>query len=166
VSDPGVDADSLRRVAGHFVTGVAVVTTVHEGRPCGLTVNSFTSVSLDPPLVLVSVARSARAYRCIEAEGRFAVNVLSEGQEEIARLFASKAAEDKFGGLAQRASPHGFPILDGAHAWLDCEVVARHPGGNTHTIYVARVTALGSTAGRPLVFYGSRYVGLGAATDR
>lgn len=160
-----VDADTLRRVAGHFPTGVTVVTTVHDGRPCGLTVNSFTSVSLDPPLVLVCVARSARAYACIDAEGRFTVNVLSEGQEPIARLFASKVAENKFSDLAHRPSPHGFPILDGAHAWLDSEVVARHPGGNTHTIYVARVTALATGAGRPLIFHAGRYSGLGGATN-
>ena len=160
-----VDAESLRRVAGHFPTGVTVLTTVHDGRACGLTVNSFTSVSLDPPLVLACVAHSARAYACIDAEGRFTVNVLSEGQEAIARLFSSKVAEDKFGGLAHRPSPHGFPILDGAHAWIDCEVVARHPGGNTHTIYVARVTALAAGTGRPLIFHLGRYAGLGGATD-
>ncbi len=161
-----VDADALRRVAGHFPTGVTVVTTIHDGRPCGLTVNSFTSVSLDPPLVLVCVARSARAYACIDAEGRFTVNVLSERQEAIARLFSSKDAEDKFGGLAHRPSPHGFPILDGAHAWLDCEVVARHPGGDTHAIYVARVTALATGTGGPLIFHAGKYTGLGGATDR
>ena len=162
----GVDADSLRRVAGHFPTGVTVVTTVHGGRPCGLTVNSFASVSLDPPLMLVCVSRAARAYACVDAEGRFTVNVLCEGQEAIARLFASKDAQDKFNGIGYRPSPHGFPILDGVHAWLDGEIIARHPGGNTHTIYVARVTALGIGGGRPLVFYAGAYTSVGGATER
>jgi flavin reductase (DIM6/NTAB) family NADH-FMN oxidoreductase RutF len=156
-----VDGADLRRVAGRFPTGVAVVTTTHEGRPCGLTVNSLASVSLDPPLVLVCVSRAARAFRCIDAEGRFTVNVLAEGQERIAHLFASTAT-DKFAGLEHRASPNGGPILSGAHAWLDCDVIARHAGGRTHTIYVGRVTALAGGIGRPLVFYAGRY---GALAD-
>lgn len=160
-----VDARALRRVAGHFPTGVTVVTATHEGRPCGLTVNSFTSVSLEPPLVLVCLARSARAYACVDAEGRFAVNILAQGQEEIARVFASNS-EDKFSEVAYRLSPHGSPIIDGVHAWLDCEVVARQPGGRTHVIYVARVGALAAGRGRPLVFHAGRYRALGPATTR
>jgi 3-hydroxy-9,10-secoandrosta-1,3,5(10)-triene-9,17-dione monooxygenase reductase component len=157
-----VEGADLRRVAARFPTGVTVVTTTHEGRPCGLTVNSFASVSLDPPVVLVCVSRAARAFKCIDAEGRFTVNVLSEGQEPIARLFASTAT-DKFAGLDHRPSPHGGPILAGAHAWLDCDVIARHAGGRTHTIYVGRVTALAAGTGRPLVFHMGRY---GALADR
>ena len=149
----------LRRVAGHFPTGVTVVTTTYEGRPCGITVNSFTSVSLEPPLILVSISRKARAHVCLEATGRFAVNVLSEGQEAIARLFAS-TAEEKFAGLVVRPSPLGNPLLDGIYAWLDCEVVARHAGVRTHTIYVARVDALASGPGRPLVFHVGAYTRL------
>lgn len=160
-----VDAQALRRVAGHFPTGVAVVTATREGRPCGLTVNSFTSVSLEPPLVLVCLARSARAYACVDAAGRFVVNVLAEGQEEIARVFASKA-EDKFSGVSYRLSPHGSPIIEGVHAWLECAAVARYPGGRTHTIYVARVDALAAGHGLPLVFHAGQYRGLGPATAR
>lgn len=154
-----VGPEELRRVVGRFATGVALVTTTHAGRPCGLTVNSFASVSLDPPLVLVCVSRAARAYACLDAEARFVVNVLAEGQEDVARLFASTAT-DKFGSLGHRPSPRGDPIVDGVHAWLECDVVARHEGGRTHTIYVARVTALGTGAARPLVFHGSAYTAL------
>lgn len=154
-----VGGRALRRAAGRFPTGVAVVTTSRDGVPCGLTVNSFASVSLDPPLVLVCLSRAARAYRCVEATGRFAVNVLADGQEAVARVFSS-TSEDKFRRLAHRSSPHGNPILDGVHAWLDCEVVARHGGGRTHTIYVARVLALAAGVGRPLVFHGGRYTSL------
>lgn len=154
-----VEGGDLRRVAARFPTGVTVATTFHEGRPCGLTVNSFTSVSLDPPLVLVCVSRAARAYACVEATGHFAVNVLADGQEAIARIFAS-TAEDKFRDLAYRRSPHGNPLLEGICAWMDCEVTARHAGGRTHTIYLARVIALAAGHGRPLVFYRGKYTGL------
>lgn len=155
-----VDARALRRVAGHFPTGVTVVTTtLGDGRPCGLTVNSFTSVSLEPPVVLVCVARSARAHACVEATGRYLVNMLAEGQERVARVFASRS-EDKFADVAWHRSPGGQPIFDGAHAWIECEVIARYPGGTTHTIYVGRVTALGTRRGRPLVFHGGAYVRL------
>ncbi len=156
-----VDGRELRRIAGRYPTGVTVVTTTSDGRPCGLTVNSFASVSLDPPLILVSIAHKARAHACIEATGRFAVNVLAEGQEEVARVFAS-TSEAKFEGLSHRTSALGDPILDGVHAWLDCEVAKRHGGGSTHTIYVARVVAMGEGTGRPLIFYSGAYRALGS----
>lgn len=154
-----VEGADLRRIAGRFPTGVAVVTATHDGRPCGLTVNSFASVSLDPPLVLVCLSQAARALECVEASGRFTVNVLAEGQEHLARLFASLET-DKFAGLDHHASPGGGPVLAGVHAWLDCEVVARHPGGRTHTIFVARVTAFAAGGGRPLVFHAGSYTRL------
>jgi 3-hydroxy-9,10-secoandrosta-1,3,5(10)-triene-9,17-dione monooxygenase reductase component len=161
-----LDGIELRRIAGHYPTGVTVVTTMHEGRPCGLTVNSFTTVSLDPPLVLICVGHTARASVCVEASGRFAVNVLAEDQEAIARVFADKSIEDKFAGLRYRPSPTGQPLLEGIHAWLDCEVTARHEGGRTHTIYVALVRAAVVLEGRPLVFHHGAYERLGAATPR
>ncbi|MBM4435031.1 MAG: flavin reductase family protein [Chloroflexi bacterium] len=145
----------MRRVAGAFATGVTVVTAAHGVVPCGLTVNSFASVSLEPPLVLVCISRRARAHSGIEAAGGFAVNVLAEGQEGVARLFAS-LAEDKFTGLDHRPSPAGHPLLAGTCAWLDCEVVASHAAG-THTIHVGRVTALDTTARPPLLFHRGRY---------
>ena len=158
-----VDGPALRRIFSHYPTGVTIVTTTHEGQPCGLTVNSFTSVSLEPPLILICLARHARAHRCVEVTHHFAVNILTAGQEALARLFATKV-EDKFRGLSYRPSPGGDPILDGVHGWLDCEVVATHPGGNTHTIYVALVTAMDVGAGAPLVFHHGAYTRLGSAT--
>lgn len=137
---------------------------MHEGRPCGLTVSSFTSVSLEPPLVLVCIARTARACACFEAARGSAVNVLAEDQERISRLFA-RLAEDKFREIADRPSPAGHPLLDGAHAWLDCEVVARYEGG-THAIYVARVTDLGIGTGLPPIFHRVHYARLDVATPR
>ncbi|OGO71968.1 MAG: hypothetical protein A3H36_08420 [Chloroflexi bacterium RIFCSPLOWO2_02_FULL_71_16] len=159
-----VAAGDLRRVAGRFPTGVTVVTATAAGRPCGLTVSSFTSVSLEPPLVLVCIARTARAYACFEAAQKFAVNVLADDQEAVARLFAS-LSEDKFRGLAYRPSPAGHPLLEGVHAWLDCETAARYEAG-THTVYLARVTDLGAGSGRPLLFYRSAYARLGGVAPR
>jgi len=158
-----LEGPDLRRIAGHFPTGVAVVTAHRAGAPCGLTVNSFTTVSLEPPLILVCIARHARAHACMAEARRFAVNVLAEDQEDLARLFAS-LAEDKFAGLAYSLSPGGAPLLQGSHAWLDCEEVGRHDGGRTHDIVVGRVTAGAAGRGRPLAFYASRYARL--ATSR
>ena len=149
----------LRRVAGRFATGVTVVAATCDGVPGGLTVNSFASVSLDPPLVLVCISRAARAYRCVDGAGGFAASILAEDQEDVARLFAS-LDEDKFAKVGHHPSPRGHPLIAGACAWLDCEVVARHAGG-THTIFVARVTGLGAADGRPLLFHGGRYARLG-----
>lgn len=158
-----VSGPDLRRIAGLFATGVSVVTSSSDGVPCGITVNSFASVSLDPPLVLICVALKARSYRCIDNSGRFAVNVLSEDQEPLARLFAS-LEEDKFTGLSFHTSPSGSPLLEGIHAWLDCEVVARHGGGRTHTIFLGRVVALSNgPVGRPLVFHAGGYTRLDPA---
>lgn len=157
----GADPASLRRVLGRFATGVTVVTTVAGGKPCGITVNSFTSVSLEPPLVLVAIARSARAYECLLRSRRFAVNVLSDTQEALARLFAS-LAEDKFGRLTYRLSPGGQPLLRGIHAWLDCAVVDTREGGSTHTLFVAKVESLGSGRGKPLLYHRRRYARISA----
>ena len=159
-----VDGAALRRVAGHFATGVTVVTAAADGRPCGLTVNSFASVSLDPPLVLVCLSRIARAYPCVDAAPRFVVNVLAEGQDDLARVFASTST-DKFAAFEHTSSPGGAPVFRGVHAWFECETIARHPGGRTHTIHVARVTALATGHGRPLIFHSGRYGSL-AATER
>ena len=154
-----VDPLALRRIAGRFATGVTVVTTVHRDSLCGITVNSFTTVSLRPPLVLISIAKKARAHACLEGSGRFAVNILAEGQDHLARLFAS-LAEDKFAGLRYRLSPSGQPLLTGTHAWLDCEVVSRRSGGRTHTLYTASVTAVGAGRGRPLIFHRRAYASI------
>lgn len=161
-----VDPLELRQVSGHFATGVTIVTASRDGKPCGLTVNSFTSLSLDPPLVLVCVNRTARSYPCLEAAGQFAVNVLAQGQEELSRRFASQE-EGKFSGLSFHAgAATGAPILDGVHAWLECRVLERFPGGNTHTVLIGSVEALGAGAGEPLLFYGGRYAALAPLPDR
>jgi 3-hydroxy-9,10-secoandrosta-1,3,5(10)-triene-9,17-dione monooxygenase reductase component len=154
-----VTPDAFRRVAGRFATGVTIVTTLAGGTPWGLTVNSLTTVSLDPPLVLVSVSKRARAYAALARSRRFAVNVLADGQAPLARLFAS-LAEDKFDGVEYRRSPGGQPLIRGIHAWLDCAVVRTHAGGRTHTLFIAEVRAAAGGRGRPLVYHRRRYTRL------
>src|SRR4029450_6150521 len=106
-----IDSQELRRVMGHFVTGVTVITTKDsDGNPNGLTANAFMSLSLNPPLVLISVDKGATCYACFELQNGFTVNFLSEGQEEISRRFATKGI-DKFAGLQSRAGTNGARIM-------------------------------------------------------
>ncbi|MGH2500214.1 MAG: flavin reductase family protein [Candidatus Limnocylindria bacterium] len=150
----------LRRVFGYFATGVTVVTAVGRGGPCGLTVNSFASLSLDPPLLLVCVNSAARAYPCLAGAGTFAVNVLARGQEELARRFASLETE-KFVGLTYRQGPAtGAPVIAGVHAWLECRLAARHPGGRTHAIFVGAIEGFGTGEDEPLLFHRGAYTRL------
>lgn len=152
---PRVDALELRRVAGRFATGVTIVTAEHEGTPCGLTVNAFLSLSLDPPLVLVSIDRAARSLRCVDGAQRFAVNVLAEGQEELARRFATKE-ESKFAGVRTRLGVTGLPLIEGAHAYVECRTERRIEGGD-HVVFVGSVAAIALGEGRPLLFYRGAY---------
>jgi flavin reductase (DIM6/NTAB) family NADH-FMN oxidoreductase RutF len=153
-----IDHAEFRRVMGHFATGVSVVTTVRpDGGPCGLTVSSVASVSLDPPLVLVCIDRAADSHDCIAESGFFAVSFLpSEGGESLARRFSAWDIDEKFAGVAYSARGTGAPVLDGALAWIDCRVAHALPGGD-HTIYVGRVEAADAHEGVPLVYYRGGY---------
>lgn len=157
VSSLQFDRSEFRRVLGHWTTGVAVVTTnTPDGRPCGLTANALSSVSLDPPLVLVCVQHDADTYECIEESRTFAINVLRSDQERIARRFATFEIDRKFEGIAYHAGASGAPILDDALAWMDCRVYDSHIAGD-HTIYVGEVLDGGAEEGLPLVYYRSGY---------
>ncbi len=153
-----IDSSEFRRVVGHFPTGVAIVTTLDpSGRPCGLTVNAFCSVSLDPQLVLVCVERSADSHGCILDAGTFAVNVLDEDRGEVlSRRFAAWEVHDKFEGVAYRSERSGAPVLDEAIAWLDCTVTQAVPAGD-HTIFIGEVTAADAHEGTPLTYYRGGY---------
>ncbi len=141
---------------GHFATGVTVVAAVWEGRPVGLSVNSFTSVSLDPPLVAFSASKRSSTWPRIREAGRFCVNVLAEDQEDISRVFATRSA-DKFRGVGWRPSPAGAPVLMGVLAWIDCSIEAEHDGGD-HVLVVGRVLDLDVMEERgPLIFYRGGY---------
>lgn len=154
-------ADDFRRVMGHFATGVTIVTAWDgERRPTGLTASSFTSVSLDPPLILVCVSQKAQSYPAIRAAGRFAVNILCMGQEAVSRRFATTApGDEKFVGLEYRTGPFGLPIISEALAELECTVVSAYPGGD-HTIFVAQVEAAdcrGDVGKEPLLYFRGKY---------
>ena len=127
-----VSGDAFRDVMSRWATGVTVVTTCHDDELHGMTVNSFSSLTVEPPLVLFCADQSAHTYGLVEASGVFAVNVLSAGQEELSNLFAGRYPErdaDRFAGVAYRQAVTGAPILEGSLGYLDCRVVARYPQG-------------------------------------
>ncbi|WP_228479772.1 flavin reductase family protein [Microbacterium abyssi] len=147
----------FRDVLGHFPTGVVVITARDpEDEPVAMVVGSFTSVSLDPPLVAFLPTRTSSSYERMRGAEGFCVNVLSEDQEELCRRLASRDPH-KFDGVAWRPSPAGNPILDGSVAWIDCTVTARHTEGD-HDIVIGAVTALDTEepAG-PLLFFQGGY---------
>ncbi len=143
----------FREVMGHFATGVTVVTSRdREGRGVGLTVNAFTSVSLDPPLILVCLHRDADAHDPLLESGSFVVSVLRAEQEELALRFATEDPEVRFRGVKVGPEVLGGLRLEGALAWLDCRVHEVHRGGD-HSIIVAEVVECDAASGDPLLFY-------------
>jgi 3-hydroxy-9,10-secoandrosta-1,3,5(10)-triene-9,17-dione monooxygenase reductase component len=154
-----IDLQELRRVMGHFATGVTVVTTKDgEDAPFGLTANAFASLSLNPPLALICVDKAAQCYSCFEGSKIFAINVLGEEQEEISRRFATKGAQ-KFNGIPWHKSESGLALLDGAIGHIECKVVHTYDGGD-HTIYVGQVLRAKTTGERPLIFFKGKYTRL------
>ncbi|MFD6172612.1 flavin reductase family protein [Streptomyces coeruleorubidus] len=164
-----LDPAEFRRVLGNFATGVAVITsppTSTADSPAGFACQSFTSLSLDPPLVAFMVGRTSTTWPRIARAGVFCVNVLAAHQAELCRAFAMSGA-DKFAGVAYDAAPvSGSPRLSGAVAWIDCAIHAVHTGGD-HLIVVGRVDALGTAADDPnpdlegpLLFHRGRFARL------
>jgi len=155
-----IEERRFRGVMGHFATGVTVVTTCGEGgAPVGLTVSAFTSVSLDPPLVLVCIHKDASAHDLLVREASFAVCVLSKDQEELAVRFASLEPEERFQNLTLEESPLGNPLLPDALAWLDCRVTEVFPGGD-HSVVLASASECQAREGEPLIFYKGELRGL------
>ncbi len=157
-----VDPAEFRRVLGNFATGVTVVTapaTDDDPAPAGFACQSFSSLSLDPPLVSFMVGRTSTTWPRIARAGVFCVNVLSAGQGELCRAFAMSGT-DKFAGVAHDAAPvSGSPRLAGTLAWIDCTIHAVHTGGD-HLIVVGRVDALGTADedAPPLLFHKGRFL--------
>ena len=167
VSGDDLARDRFRQVMGRFATGVTVLS---GGGPHahGMTANAFTSVSLDPPLVLACVTRTARLNTCIEDTGSFGVSILADDQEPVARYFARSgrpvgmAQFDLFGW--HRGPRSGTPLLAGALAWLECEVVDTIPGGDHH-VYLGRVLSCDCGPGtKPLAFFSGGYAALSRPT--
>jgi len=151
-----IDSQLFKRVLGAFASGVTVVTTLDPGgRPLGMTVSAFSSVSLDPPLVLVCIDLTAECHPVLLAAGRFAVNILGQDQREVSRRFATKGL-DRFDGVPSRPGATGMPLLDGALGVLECRTVAAHPAGD-HTIFVGEVEAAAAGAEPPLLYCSGRY---------
>jgi 3-hydroxy-9,10-secoandrosta-1,3,5(10)-triene-9,17-dione monooxygenase reductase component len=151
-----VDAGDFRRAMGQFATGITVVTgRDSEGRPFGLTVNSFTSVSLSPPLVLFCLATRSELNAPLGLTRRYGVSVLSEAQEEWSTRFATSGI-DRFEGVEMVEGAQGLPLVPDALAWLECRVTDVHAGGD-HSIYVGEVLSLEVRPGRPLLYHASGY---------
>jgi flavin reductase (DIM6/NTAB) family NADH-FMN oxidoreductase RutF len=158
VTEPAevVDPRLMRDVLGHFASGVTVVTADGVEGPLGFTCQSFSSLSLDPPLVAIAPARTSATWPRLRDLGRFCVNVLAEDQSDLSAAFA-RSGVDKFAGVPWRPSPYGSPVLDGVVAWIDCTLWAEYDGGD-HTIVAARVLDLGADpTRRPLLFHRGTY---------
>ena len=157
-----IEAQELRRVMGHFATGVTVITTKDkDGAPQGLTANAFMSLSLDPPLAIVSVDKKATCYGCFEVGNGYAVNFLAEDQEEISKRFATKGV-DKFVDLKWQAGSNGAALIDGALGSVECKITQCHDGGD-HTIVVGEILNVAANGDRPLLFFKGKYQRLPAS---
>jgi 3-hydroxy-9,10-secoandrosta-1,3,5(10)-triene-9,17-dione monooxygenase reductase component len=155
---PALDPARYREVIGCFATGVAIVTAHGDDGPAGLTTNAVTSLSLDPLLLLVAFDNGSRTLPVVRQARRFAVNILRAGQEDLARIFASKrVAEEKFDAVTHTVA-HGVPVLDDALAWVACDLASLTPAGD-HTIGIGRVTNVGAdeAVNDPLVFFRGRF---------
>jgi flavin reductase (DIM6/NTAB) family NADH-FMN oxidoreductase RutF/pimeloyl-ACP methyl ester carboxylesterase len=151
-----LDRRALRDAFGCFMTGVTVVTTTDEaGKPLGFTANSFSSVSLDPPMLLVSIANSSSNLAAF-SQGGFAVNILAEGQKDVSATFA-KPATDRFASVYWRKGPVGAPLIAGVSAWFDCTLEQAVLAGD-HTILIGRIGAFESTAHPGLGYYRGAYM--------
>jgi flavin reductase len=157
---PEFTSRDFRDVVGSFATGVNVITTQGEDHAYGMTASAFSSVSLDPPLILVCIGSSATGSEMVRRNGVFAVNILKAEQEPLSRYFASKdrpRGRDAFRGIPHRDGASGSPILEGAAGYLDCAVAAVHEAGD-HLIFIGEVLELGADPDAdPLLFHGGKY---------
>ena len=165
MSSTTVSSELFRRVMGSFPTGVTVLTVEREpGQVHGMTANSFTSVSLDPPLILVCVDQNARLLSYLKEQGRFGVSILKDTQQQISELFAKPQqdpAEEEMLGVRFKWTDTGIPLLEDALAHIACNVVAQHMSGD-HTIFVGEVESMELMVGEPLLYYRGRYLAVQA----
>jgi flavin reductase (DIM6/NTAB) family NADH-FMN oxidoreductase RutF len=155
----GVEPPLFRQLLGRFATGVTVLTTrTPGGEPIGMTASSVASVSLDPPLVLVSVDRRHDMYAALDAATHFVLNVLAADQEMLSRRFAADEP-NRFGGVGFRPNKQGIAVLDGVLAHIECEKQSAIPAGD-HTVFIGQVVGGSVTNRRPLLYYRGGYAGL------
>jgi flavin reductase (DIM6/NTAB) family NADH-FMN oxidoreductase RutF len=150
-----IDEARFKLAMSHFASGVTIVTTEHEGKPYGMTVASFASLSLHPPLVLVCIEKSVKTHDAIVGAGVFGVSILAQAQQDVSGRFASKR-DDKFDGVIVRRGELNVPLIDGATCTLACRVHSQLAGGD-HTIFVGEVVEAQTTEDAPLVYYRSAY---------
>jgi flavin reductase len=159
-ASPGFASEDFRAALAAFATGVTIVTTRGTEHPYGMTANAFSSVSLDPPLVLVCVKSFSEGGDFIRENGVFAVNILAAEQEPLSRYFASKdrpRGRDAFGDIAHKTAASGSPVLDGSVGYLDCALSASHEAGD-HVIFIGEVLALDFNHELPpLLFHAGGY---------
>lgn len=156
--------NEFRKAMGCFATGVTVITIDQEGEVHGMTANAFTSVSLDPMLVLVCVDRRARTHAHLQARKRFGVNVLSNTQKSISEYYARSTETHQHAesaGASFDRTPHGTPVLRGALAYLECRLRTTEEAGD-HTIFIAEVEAVVVRDGEPLLYFRGKYRDVGA----
>lgn len=157
---PQLDTKEFRNALGQFPTGVTVVTTLDkEGNKVGMTANSFSSVSLDPMLVLWSIAKTSSSFDAFNETENFAIHVLSAEQKDVSNNFASKDCVDRFVTVNHEEGIAGVPILSDYNALFQCEIEARYEGGD-HIIMVGRVVDFATKGSEPLVFHAGKYATL------
>jgi flavin reductase (DIM6/NTAB) family NADH-FMN oxidoreductase RutF len=155
-----IDPDSYRSVLGRFASGITVVTTRDaEGHDVGMTVSAFSSVSLNPPLIQISVDHESSLFAALSQSPLFGVSILAAEQEALSRRFATAESTRRFDGIGYKRGETGVVLLDDALAHLECRVVAQHATGD-HTIFVGQVEGAESSNGRPLLYYRGGYAQL------
>lgn len=159
-----ISPDAFKSIMRHVPTGVTIVTTEYEGKQRGLTANAFASVSLDPPLVLVCVNRTASSHDYITKSGIFCVNLLAVEQVDLAQRFASRSADDRFAGIPFSKGASGSPVLERVLAYIDCRLLAAHEAGS-HTIFIGEVLGCGSRHGKPLGYFDGDYRDFGHSIE-
>jgi flavin reductase (DIM6/NTAB) family NADH-FMN oxidoreductase RutF len=150
-----VESQEFRDALRKFASGTTIVTVIQDGKPHGMTASSFASASLDPPLVLVCLDVESHTREIVEATGNFAVNILAEGQEWMARAFA-EPGDKPFDKLSYRLAREGIPLIEGAIAWLECRVVNMTNAGD-HDIFIGDVLTASSNEESPLIHYDRAY---------
>jgi len=152
-----MNSNDFRNICGHYATGITVLTITHKGQSHGITVNSFSSVSIDPPLVLFCIDKDARFNKPLNEEQSLAINILSKHQQEVSRRFANSKLtnEERFNGL-DKMPKYKHPVFAKTLGFLEAKLQATHDGGD-HWIYVAKVSSGRVFDGSPILYYGGSY---------
>jgi flavin reductase (DIM6/NTAB) family NADH-FMN oxidoreductase RutF len=161
VLDAPLDTRALRKCLSQMATGITVITTrAADGKLVGLTANSFSALSLDPPLIIWSLRLVSPSLQAFQSQDRFVVSVLAAAQTDVSRQFAS-GYPDKFEGAAYALNEHGLPMLHAASAWFECRTVSQQTAGD-HCLFIAQVERFSQSDAAPLVFHGGGYFALGS----